>query len=380
MNFIYKLFRQDPNSREGIIAATSGLGIVANLLIATIKVIVGLLASSIAIVSEGVNNASDALTSVLTLVGTKLAGKRPDEKHPFGYGRIEYLTSLAIAILILITGGEMLINAVKLIIHPETLNISVVSLLVVAVSAVIKFFLGLYTIRMGKKAGSGALEAVGLDCRNDSFVSIVTIVSAVIFLVFGLSIDAYVGVFTSLIIIKAGIEVLMETIGDLLGRSGDKELAADLYKRIRSTDGIINAADMMIHNYGPDAYSGSVNVEIDHSKTVGEAYQFLHKLQLDIMHEKKVTMVFGIYAVDDDGKDAKLLRWRIRDFVTAHEHVKSYHAVYIDPDPASNLIYCDLIVDYQLKDWDSLGAEFKDYMKGFYPENELALTIETEFV
>lgn len=378
MELIYKLFKLDPGKREDIISATSGLGIAVNLAVSAAKIIFGLLASSIAIISEGLNNASDALTSVLTLVGTKLAGKHPDKEHPFGYGRIEYLTSLIIATLILITGGEMLISSIKLIFNPEELSISVVSLLVVAVTAVIKFFLGVYTIKMGKKAESGTLEALGLDCRNDSFISIVTIVSAIVFIVFHISIDAYVGIFMSAIIIKAGLEVLMDTVSELLGRPGEHELAAKLYNEINTTEGILGAADMMLHNYGPDAYSGSVNIEIDHSKTVGEVYEFVHELQLRIMHEYNVVMVFGIYAVDNDHEYIKELRRCIGKFVTATEHVKSFHAVYLDPN--SNRLYCDLIVDYDLKDWEALSTEFKAYMKDYYPDREIELTIETEYV
>ncbi len=378
MNLIYKLFHLDPDSREDTIAATSGLGIAVNLLVSIAKVIVGLLASSIAIVSEGANNAADALTSVLTLVGTKLAGKHPDKDHPFGYGRIEYLTSLVISVLILITGVEMLTSSVKLIFHPEELSISYLSLIIVAVSAVIKFFLGVYTIRMGKKAGSGALEAVGLDCRNDSFVSVVTIASALVFLIFHYSIDAYAGVFTSVIIIKAGIEVLKDTVSDLLGRPGEKELATKIYQEVLHTPGIVGAADMMLHNYGPEAYSGSVNIEIDHSKTVGEVYEVIHQLQLRIMHEYKVTMVFGIYAVDNDHEYIKALRKTIAKFVSGQENVKSFHAVYLDQN--SDKLYCDFIVTYDQKDWDGLRDSFVEYMKEFYPDKEIELTIETEFV
>lgn len=378
MNLIYSLFKLDPNKREDIISATSGLGIAVNLIVAAAKIIFGLLASSIAIISEGLNNASDALTSVLTLVGTKLAGKHPDKEHPFGYGRIEYLTSLIIATLILVTGGEMLISSIKLIFNPEELSISVISLIVVAVTAVIKFLLGVYTIRMGKKAESGTLEALGLDCRNDSFISIVTIVSAIVFIVFHISIDAYVGIFMSVIIIKAGLGVLMDTVSELLGRPGEHELAAKIYHEINTTDGIIGAADMMLHNYGPDAYSGSVNIEVDHSKTIGEAYQFIHELQLRIMHEYNVVMVFGIYAVDNDHEYIKELRRCIGKFVTATEHVKSFHAVYLEPD--TDRLYCDLIVDYDLRDWDGLDRDFKAYMKNAYPDKEIELTIETEYV
>ena len=378
MKLICKILRQDPDTREGIISGTSVLGIIVNLLIAAIKIVLGLLANSIAIVSEGVNNASDALTSVLTLVGTKLAGKKPNRKHPFGYGRIEYLTSLIIAILILITGFEMIKSSVELILHPEPMDISLIALMAVAISAVIKFFLGVYTIKQGRKADSGSLTAVGLDCRNDSFVSVITIASAIVFLVFEVSVDAYVGIFTSLIILKAGFEVLKDTVGELLGKPGKEELAAKIYREVRSTEGVLGAADMMLHNYGPDAYSGSVNIEMDHEKTVGEVYGILHELQLRIMDEYKVTMVFGIYAVDNDHEEVKQIRKTITNFVVNQEHVKSFHAVYLDPN--SPRLYCDFIVDYDLKDWDALRRDFTAYMAEHYADKEIILTIETEFV
>lgn len=378
MKLIYRLFRLDPDSREDVITATSGLGIAVNLLIAAVKVVIGLIASSIAIISEGVNNAADALTSVLTLVGTKLSAKRPDEKHPFGYGRVEYLTSLVIAVLILVTGFEVLMSAVKRIFAPEALSISYLTLVIIAVSAVIKLFLGIYTIKMGKKAESGALVGVGLECRNDSFVSVITILSAVLFLVFGWNIDAYAGIVTALIILKAGFDVLRETVAELLGRPGKKELADELYREIRSTDGILNAADMMLHNYGPDAYSGSVNVEIDHKKTVGEIYEFLHEIQLRIMHKYGVVMVFGVYAVDYDHAELNALRRVVADFIKTHEHVKSSHALYLEP--GTGRIYLDLVVDYALRDWDGVKEEFTAYMSEKYPDNVIELTVETEYV
>ncbi|MBQ0001791.1 MAG: cation transporter, partial [Clostridiales bacterium] len=316
---LYRIFHRDPESRDDIITMTSGLGIVVNLLIAIVKVLIGAISSSIAIVSEGVNNLADALTSILALVGAKLAKKHPDENHPFGYGRIEYFASLIIAVLILVTGIEMMISSVKLIFEPEEMSISVLAIVLVALSAVVKFFLGIYTIRMGEKASSGSLVGVGTECRNDSFASVITIIASLVYLLFHISLDAYAGIIISFLIIKAGIDVLRETTSDLLGRPGEKELANALYKQIRQTDGILAAADMMLHNYGPDAWSGSVNVEIDHNKTVGEIYQFLHELQLSIMHEHHVTMVFGVHAVDNDHAEMKHLRSVIAKFVSTRE-------------------------------------------------------------
>ena len=364
--------------RTGIINRTSILGIVVNVLIAGVKIAAGLLASSVAIVSEGVNNAADALTSVLTMVGTRLAGRHPDAKHPFGYGRIEYLTGLVVAVVIIVSGVQMLIESVKLIFRPEELSISYVSLAIVAVSAVVKFFLGLYTIARGRVAQSDALVGVGLECRGDSYLSIITIGVAVVFLLTGVSLDAYAGVVMSAIILKAGVEVLLKIVSELIGRPGEKELATKIYQLVRATPGVVGAADMMLHNYGPNAWSGSVNVEIDHAKSVGEVYAMLHELQLGIMHEEHVTMVFGVYAVDDDHVETRRIRRTILEYVKAHEHVKSFHAVYLEP--GTNRLYCDLVVDYELADWGALRADFLDYMKAKVPGRDVVLTVETEFV
>ncbi len=378
MNLLYRILKQDPSNRDGVVTVTSALNIIVNLLIAGVKIIIGTAVASIAIVSEGVNNATDAVTSVLTIVGTKLSTMRPDKKHPFGYGRIEYLTGLIISVLILISGIELLKSSIELIVNPTELAISGVTIAIVAVTAVIKFFMGVYTMRTGRRIESPALTALGLDCRNDSFISVVTIISAIVFLVFHVSVDAYVGVATSVLVLKAGAEVLFETISEILGRPGKKELADKLYREIRSTEGVINAADMMLHNYGPEEYSGSVNIEIDHNRTVGEVYAIIHDLQLRIMHEHNVTMVFGIYAVDNDSPKAVELRRIILEFVRPREHINSIHALYIDED--AKRIYCDFVVDYELRDWEETERQFKDYMKDKYPEYDVELTIETDYV
>lgn len=378
MKLLYSLFRQDPDSREGVILTTCGLCAIVNILCSVLKIIIGLAVSSIAVVSEGLNNAADAASSLLTIVGTKLAGKHPTEKHPFGYGRVEYLTSLIIAGVILYTGIESFTGAVDGILHPYEMELSFLITGFIAVSAIIKMFLGTYMIREGKRIDSGSLVAVGKECRADCVVSVMTILATLVYLLFDLSLDAYAALITSLFIIKAGAEVLKDTVSELLGRPGDKALAQELYRVIREEPMVLNAADMMLHNYGPDAYSGSVNIEIDCSKTVEEVYSNIHALQLRIMHEYHVTMVFGIYAVNNDRETLKELRGYIARFVREQEHVRSYHALYIDPK--TNDIYCDLVVDYSLRDWDALEEEFRAYMRERYPQNRVEVVIETEYV
>lgn len=378
MKLLYKLLRQDPGSREGAVVTVSALNILVNLISAAVKVVIGMAVSSIAIVSEGVNNATDSATSLITIVGTKLSAKHPTEKHPFGFGRIEYLTSLLIAVLILFTGAELMESSIKLIFEPQEMSISYVTMAIIAVSAILKLLLGTFTIKEGKRVDSSSLAALGTECRSDSVVSVITLVTALVFLVFRVNLDAYAGIIMALIVLKAGLEVLRQTLSDLLGQSGEKELAQELYRIIRAEPLVLNAADMMLHNYGPDAYSGSVNVEIDHSKTVGEVYAALHELQLRIMHEKHITMVFGIYAVDKDHQEIRQLREQVAAFVREQEHVTSYHALYIHPNGRD--IYVDLVVDYDLADWDELRREFTDYMAARYPEKHLELVIETNYV
>jgi cation diffusion facilitator family transporter len=364
--------------RKQMIMRTAIVGISVNLVIAVMKILIGTMASSMAIISEGINNAVDAGSSILILVGTKLSGKHPDAKHPFGYGRIEYLTSLVVSILILYAGYGMLRDSVEGILHPAEMSVTILAIVLVAISAIAKFILGNYTIACGKKTDSGTLVAVGTDGRNDSFFSVLTIVSAVCYLTLGWSLDAFVGLFFSLVILKSGIEILRDTASELIGRPGKEELAKQLYREIRSTRGVLNAADMMLHNYGPGQYSGSVNLELDHKENLGDIYEFLHELQLRIMQEYHVTMVFGLYAVDYDAPHSVEMRRYIAAFVRDKEHVISYHALY--ESGKSEKIYCDLVVEYELLDWDALREEFTNYMHERYPDRELELTVETEFV
>lgn len=364
--------------RSRIIFASSWLNIAVNLLLSGIKIVIGISTSSIAIVSEGINNASDMATSLLTMIGTKLAAKRPTRKHPFGYGRIEYMTGLVIGILILLTGIEILKSSVHLVLRPEELKIDKIALVILIFSLGIKLAMGLYLIAQGKKVQSKALVAVGEESRSDSIVSAITILSSLCFLVFHISLDAWAGIITSFFVLKTAWDVLSDTVGALLGQPVEKELADQLFSLIRATDGVVNAVDMRLHNYGPNSYTGSVNLEIDHQKTIGEVYEIIHALQLEIMYKYNVTMVFGMYAINNDESRIHSIRKDLAEFVRNTPHLISWHALYLSSDQRH--LYCDFIVDYELKDWEKLRQDFLSYMHGIYPQFEVILTIETEYV
>lgn len=378
MDFIYKLFRLDKKSRNNTITVVSSLAIMINLSIALMKIIIGSAVSSMAIISEGVNNAADACSSFLTLVGTKLAGMKPTRRYPFGFGRIEYLTNLLIGGIIFVAGSELFKESIDLIFEPEELEISYLTMGLIFASAIIKIFFSWYEIKEGRRVGSDSLIAIGKEGRQDSISSLVTLASGFAYLLFDLNVDAYASLLTASLVIKLSYEVLSDTVGKLLGQSGDKELADKIYKLIREEPLIVNAADMMLHNYGPDAYSGSVNIEIDHKRNLGDIYKLIHQLQLRIMHEYGITMVFGLYAIDNDNPESKAMRLRIAEFIRGYQHLVSYHALYVDAETKD--IYIDLVVDYELKDWEKLRKDFTQFMHEHYPNQGIELVIETQYV
>ena len=217
MNNIYELEKTNSSesSREKTIIRTSIIGIIANVFLAAFKAVIGIMTHSIAIVLDAVNNISDAGSSLITIVGTKLAGKEPDKKHPFGYGRIEYLSAMIISVIVLYAGITSFVESVKQILHPETPEYNTISLIIVAVAVAVKVLLGRYVKSIGEKVNSDSLINSGEDATLDSVISASTLVAAGIFMIFHISLEAWLGAIISVVIIKSGVEMLRDTISKI---------------------------------------------------------------------------------------------------------------------------------------------------------------------
>jgi len=327
--------------REKKILRTSAAGIVTNIFLAVLKIILGTVSGSIAVTSDAVNNLTDSSSSLITMIGTHLAGRQPTRRHPFGYGRIEYLTSMLIAVIVLLTGAEMTITSVKSVFHPSPVDFSPVTLVLIGLTVGVKVWLGLYTKRTGKAVQSGALTASGADALNDAVVSLVTLGSAVFYLFTRISIDAYTGALISLFVIRTGVSVLFETLGKILGERGSSTLALDIKREIASEPAVVSAHDLILHNYGPDVNTGSINLEINHTVTVGELYPALHRLQTRIYTKYHAYLVFGIYAVDTESPLSREVRTVLSSFAADEHHCLGYHGVDIDEE--NRQIFCDVI-------------------------------------
>lgn len=283
--------------RDRAIVRTSAIGIGANLLLAAFKAAVGLAAHSIAVVLDAVNNLSDALSSVITIVGTKLAGRKPDKKHPLGHGRIEYLSAMIVAAIVLYAGVTSLVESVKKIITPEAADYSALSLVIIAVAVAVKLVLGRYVKSVGQRVNSGALTASGSDAMFDAILSASVLACALIYIFTGVGLEAYVGVVIAGFIIKAGVEMLVDTVDDILGRRADRELLADIRKTICEEKDVFGAYDLILHSYGPEQTIGSVHVEVPDTMTAAEIDGLERRVAERVYRAHGVILAgIGIYA------------------------------------------------------------------------------------
>ena len=366
------------NSRGRKIIQTSIIGILANVFLAAFKAVIGLTSNSIAIVMDAVNNLSDAASSVITIVGTKLAGREPDRKHPFGYGRIEYLSAMIISVLVLYAGITSLTESVKKIIQPDVPDYSAVALVIVGVGVVTKILLGRYVKGVGEKVNSDSLINSGEDATLDSIISASTLVAAVIYLVFHISLEAWLGAVIALVIIKSGVEMLRDTLSKVLGERVDAELARDIKATVNSFPEISGAYDLIIHNYGPDAYNGSVHIEVPDTLNADELDQLIRNVTMEVYHRHNVILTaVGVYSVNTRDPEAIAARSRVTEIVLTRPEVLQMHGFYVDN--AAKTMRFDIIVSFDAKDRHEVYREiYADVQKAF-PGYSLQIGLDTDF-
>ena len=364
--------------RNRTIVRTSIIGILANVFLAAFKAVVGIISNSIAIVLDAVNNISDAASSIITIVGTKLAGKKPDRKHPFGHGRAEYLSAMVIAILVLYAGITSLVESVKKIIHPIKPQYATVHLMIIAVAVLIKIFLGFYFNKVGKKVNSDSLINSGKDALLDSIISAATIVAAVIFLIFHISLEAWLGAIISIFIIKSGIDMLRETLSRILGERADAELAKAIKETVMSFPDVFGAYDLVLNNYGPDTFNGSVHIEVPDTYSAGELDELLRQISVEVYKKHHVILTaIGVYSVNTKNDEAARMRDRIKEIVMANKYVLQMHGFYVNEEKKT--IRFDVIVSFDAKDRNAVYKEICDKIAEMYPDYTLQITLDTDF-
>ena len=365
-------------SRNKKIVRTSVIGIVTNFLLALFKAIVGLLSGSIAIVLDAINNVSDVASSIITIIGTKLAQKKPDKNHPFGHGRIEYLSSMVISVIIIYAGISSLIESIKKIINPNELNYTVFSIIVVVVAIFAKIILGLYVKKNGEDLNSSSLVNSGNDALLDAVISFSTLLAALIFLVSGFSVEAYLGVIISLVIIKSGIGMIKESVSSILGERVDVELIRTVKHTILSFQEVLGVYDIIFNNYGPNSYYGSVHIEIANTYTIDQVDELLRNITKRVYEINGVILsAIGIYSVDEKNPKAIKARKQISKLIDKYDNILQMHGFYYNE--VKKIIQFDIVISFDEREQSSLYNNIYDDVLELYPDFNVIISIDSDF-
>lgn len=362
--------------RSKTIIRTSVVGILVNLVLVAFKMVVGIISGSIAVVLDAVNNLGDALSSIITIIGTKLAGKRPDKKHPYGYGRIEYLTSVIIAVIVLIAGITSLRESVEKLIHPTQATYTVISLVIIAVAVVAKFLVGRYVKGVGKRINAQSLVASGSDAFFDAILSFATLVAAAVSMLWGVSLEGILGVIISIVIIKAGVEMLLETLNSIIGVRADSELTGALKQTICGYDRVYGAYDLTLHNYGPTEIIGSVHIEVDDAMTAREIHRLTRQISTDVYAQYGIVLTVGIYASNTDQTDLSEIRTYVEQLLAERPEVLQMHGFYGEPEKKT--VSFDLVVDFSA-DADAVKRELQEMLTERYPDYTFIILLDTDY-
>lgn len=363
-------------SRDKVIIRTSIIGILANVLLAAFKAAVGIASNSIAVVLDAVNNLSDALSSIITIVGTKLAGKLPDKKHPLGYGRIEYISAMIVSGIVLYAGIASAVESVKKIIHPEKPEYSVISLVIIAVAVVVKIVLGRYVKSKGEEVNSGSLVASGSDAMFDAILSASVLACAIIFMITGISLEAFVGAVISVIIIKSGVEMMIETLNEILGVRADEETTDRIKELLTGEEEVQGAYDLIMFNYGPDKNLASVHLELPDTMSVREVDRLTRKLERKVYKETGIVLVaVGVYSYNTGDDEAARIQKDVRERVLSHDWAVQVHGFYVDVDTKEMTF--DVVISFDINPREALTI-LNGEMKKAYPDYKIAIAPDVD--
>ena len=363
--------------RSKEIIRTSWIGIAANVLLAGFKAAVGLLASSVAIVMDAVNNLNDALSSVITIVGTKLSQRPADRKHPFGFGRVEYFSAIIIAVIVLSAGITSLIESVKKIFNPSEPTYTTLTLVVIVVAIAVKLILGQYVKRKGEQLKSDALIASGSDALFDAIITLATLVSVGVMLLWDFSLDGILGALISIFIIKAGIEMLASPINELLGTSISAELTNQIKREVSEFEGVHGVYDLILHNYGPDIQIGSLHINVYDTMSAHEIHGLTRKITMQMIERHNIVMTVGVYAIATGENRRAELQTKVMQMLAAHPEIVQVHGFYYSEK--DNMLSVDVVPDVYVHDDMALIGKLSAEIQPLVPGMQVIIVVDHNY-
>lgn len=372
---------KDPQVRDSYGKLAGVVGIISNVVLCLMKVAVGLIAGSIAIVADGINNLADSASSVITLVGFKLAAMPEDEEHPYGHARYEYLSSLAVSVIIILVGFELGKSSLDKILHPTPLDFSWTIVLVLVIAIAIKVWQALFNVSAGKRIDSMALIATGADSRNDVISTSAVLISLLIGYFCSVQIDGYMGAAVALFIIWSGISLVRETISPLLGEAPDGELVKQIEEITMSYEGALGIHDLVVHNYGPGKIFASLHIEVDASEDVMVSHDLIDNIEHRLQKDLNINITVHMDPVKTDDPNRAPLSDLIRETISDLPGVLSFHDLRFVAGPTHTNVIFDIVINHDCKMSEAeLQKIFNDRIQAYNQTFFAVIDIDKNYV
>jgi len=351
-NWLLKTFVKDydnvTNSKVrtayGVLASV--VGIVCNVILFAIKLVIGLILRSVAVMADAFNNLSDAASSIIGFVGVKMADKPADEDHPFGHGRMEYIAALIVAFIVIEVGLSFFKSSIEKISNPQSITFSLVSVIILAVSICIKLWLGVFNRKLGNRINSSVMKATATDAFGDVITTAVTVISIIVAEFTSLNIDGYVGVLVSLVVMWAGIGIVRDTIAPLIGEAVDPELYEQIVKKVEGYEGIVGTHDLIVHNYGPGRSMASVHAEVPADVDLLKAHELIDRIEADVRNELGIFMVIHMDPIETKNEAVREYKEMVKEVIASiDEKIEIHDFRIVDGEEQVNLIF-DTVVPY----------------------------------
>ncbi len=362
-------------NRNEKIVKISVIGIITNIVLVIFKAFVGFIANSISIILDAVNNLTDVLSSIITIIGTKISSKKPDKEHPYGHGRAEYFASIIIAVIVLFTGLLALKESVDKIISNTEATYDIFAFIIIFVAIFVKLILGNYYKKQGKILDSSSLVASGVDAIGDSFISLSTFIGALISYIWHINLEGYIGVIISVMIIKTAIGILKETVDDMIGVRADSNLTKKIRKLINTYDGVLGVYDLTLHNYGPNNIIGTAHIEVNNDMKAKEIHKLTRNMTIDMYNTLGIVMTFGIYSLNDSKYDK--MKSDIMKIIKEYKTILQLHAFYVEEE--KNTVSFDLVFDFEEEHPDLIRDEIINKIKEKYPQYNYLIILDKDY-
>ena len=339
----------DPEVRMKYGVLCGGVGIFLNILLFAGKYFAGVLAASVAITADAFNNLSDAGSSIVSLIGFKLSGQKPDPQHPYGHGRLEYISGLIVSMVIILMGFELFKSSIEKIIHPEATSFSWLSIGILIASIAVKAYMFIYNSRTSKKIASVAMKATALDSLTDCIATFAALLAMFAGKLFGFKLDGWCGAAVSLFVIYSGLSSAKETITPLLGQPPEKELVESIEETVMAHDGILGIHDLVVHDYGPGRMMMSLHAEVSADGNILEIHDMIDNIEKELNNKFKCEAVVHMDPIMSDDAETNELKGRVKEILASIDPELKMHDFRIVSGNTHTNVLFDIVVPFKFR-------------------------------